>query len=140
MRQAVIVAFLTGAVGLASPSSATASQHELATVRIAHDVLAGGQPLPAGTYQLKLTGEHPTPQPGQSREARQWVELVSGGSVVAREVAEVLRDGDRPAIGASSRPVDPGVRVELLKSGEFVRVSVKREGVRYLVYLPVAHE
>jgi hypothetical protein len=78
-----------------------------------------------------------TPAPGQSWEARQWVEFVADGKVVAREIAEVLNDADLPAVGASSVPVRSGTRVEMLKGDEFLRVSVKRDHVRYLIYLPV---
>jgi hypothetical protein len=108
----------------------------LATVRIPTAVLANGEPLLPGTYELRLTEQRPTPSPGQSLEARQWVEFVAKGKVVAREVAEVLRDNDLPAVGASSVPARSGTRVEMLKGEEFLRVSVKREHERYLIYLP----
>ena len=73
---------------------------------------------------------------GQSWEGRQWVEFVPKGKVVGREIAEVPRDNELPAIGTSSVRVPNGTCVEMLKGGEFLRVSVKRDGVRYLVYLP----
>jgi hypothetical protein len=111
----------------------------LATVRITTAVLADGVPLSPGTYDLRLTQQRPTPSPGQSWEAQQWVEFVANGQVVAREIAEVLRDDDLPAVGASSVPVRGGARVEMLKDGEFLRVSVKRDRERYLLYLPVKH-
>lgn len=109
----------------------------LATVRITTTVMAGGTRLPAGTYEVRLTDEHPTPLPGQSRDAPRWVEFVANGKVVAREIAEVLQDDDLPAVGASAVRVQSGTRVEMLKGGEFLRISVKRERERYLVYLPV---
>jgi hypothetical protein len=68
------------------------------------------------------------------------VEIIAGGNVVAREIAEVLRDDDRPAVGASSQIAQSGTRVEMLKGGEFLRISIKRDGARYLVYLPIANE
>ena len=108
----------------------------LATVRIPTAVLANGEPLLPGTYELRLTEDRPTPSPGQSLEARQWVEFVAKGKVVAREVAEVLHDNDLPDVGASSVPARTGTRVEMLKGDEFLRVSVKREHDRYLIYLP----
>jgi hypothetical protein len=109
----------------------------LATVRIVEPALAGGRPLAPGTYQLRLTDERPTPRPGQSADAQQWVELVADGSVIAREVAEVIRDDDRPNIGASAEHAAEGVRVQMLKGGDFLRISVKRQGIRYLIHLPV---
>ena len=112
----------------------------LVTVRISEAVLASGRPLPSGTYQVRLTNERPAPHPGQSSDAQRWVEFVADGSVVAREVAEVLRDDDRPDIGASSERAAAGVHVQVLKGGEFLRISVKRETVRYLIHLPLVSE
>jgi hypothetical protein len=58
--------------------------------------------------------------------------------VVARDAAEVVTAADGVAVGTSggtiSRP-----RVELLKGGDFMRVSMSRGGERYLIHLPVAH-
>ena len=114
-----------------------AEANMLATVRITSAVMANGALLPAGTYDVRLTPERPTPLAGQSRDARQWVEFVADGKIVAREIAEVLQDDDLPAVGASSLPVHAGTRVDMLKGGEFLRISVKRERERYLIYLPV---
>ena len=108
------------------------------SVRIPITVLADGKPLPPGQYTLRLTGNQP-PQPGQPSGAQQAVEIMAGGKVVARETAEVLRDDDRPPVGASSQSVQSGTRVEMLKGGEFLRISMKRDGARYLVYLPIPH-
>lgn len=112
----------------------------LATVRIAEPALADGRPLPRGTYQVRLMDERPTPRPGQSAAAQQWVEFVADGSVIAREVAEVIRDDDRPDIGASAERAAEGLRVHILQGGDFLRISVKRQGVRYLIHLPVVDE
>jgi hypothetical protein len=138
MRYAITLFIVAGALigraaaGQWAPASAAAGE-VLATVRIPQAVLANGQPLPAGTYDLRLTNEWLTPL------TERWVELVANGTVVAREVAVVLRDDDLPDIGASSVPGRTGTRVEMLKGGEYLRVSVKRAGERerYLVYLPV---
>jgi hypothetical protein len=46
-------------------------------------------------------------------------------------------DDDLPAVGASSLPVRSGTRVDMLKGGEFLRISVKGDRERYLIYLPV---
>ena len=141
MQYAISLVALAGALSVGGaaaqlPARADASE-VLATVRIPHSVLANGKPLPAGTYELRLTNERPTPLVGQSSDAERWVEFVVSGTVVAREVAVVLCDSDLPPIGASSVPSPSGTRVEMLKGGEFVRVSVKKGGDAYLIYLPV---
>ena len=35
-------------------------------------------------------------------------------------------------------PVRDGTRVEMLKGGEFLRISLKRGSERFLIHLPVA--
>jgi hypothetical protein len=133
------VVLLSSLIVIASPSVGQAGTdvNVLAKVRIPTAVLANGALLPPGTYEVRLTEQRPTPSPGQSLEARQWVEFVANGKVVAREIAEVLHDDDLPAVGASSVRVPSGTRVEMLKSDNLLRVSVKRDRERYLVYLPV---
>ena len=124
---------------VASPQSTrpTTTSKDVVSVRIPVAVLADRKPLPAGLYSLRLTGEQPS-QPGQPPGAQEIVEILAGGNVVARETAEVLRDEALPAVGASSVSVQSGTRVEMLKGGEFLRISMKRDGARYLVYLPIA--
>jgi hypothetical protein len=131
----LVVATLAAASAQSLPEA-----NVLATVRIVEPVLAGGRPLAPRTYQLRLTEERPMPRPGQSADAQQWVELIADGSVVAREVAEVIRDDDRPDIGASAERAAEGVRLQMLKGGDFLRISVKRQGIRYLIHLPVIDE
>jgi hypothetical protein len=127
---------VTTITGLAS-ERAVADGNVLTTVRIPTAVLANGAPLPAGTYDIRLTQDQPVPHAGQSRDAQRWVEFVADGKVIAREVAEVLQDHYLPAIGASSLPVRSGTRVDILKGGEFLRISVKRDRERFLIYMPV---
>jgi hypothetical protein len=142
MRYAISLLALAGALGAVSASqekpAPSGSAGVLTAVHITRSVVVNGKPLPAGMYELRLTNERPTPLPGQSPDAERWVEFVANGSVVARETAEVLRDDDLPAEGASSVPTREGTRIDLLRGGEFLRISVKRGAERYLVYLPVA--
>jgi hypothetical protein len=133
---AVACVVSVGAIGQEKQKPA-ADPATLATVRITQSVMANGYPLAAGLYELRLTNERPAPLPGQSAEAERWVEFVANGSIVAREAAVVLRDDDLPSEGASSVRAGEGTRVELLKGGEFLRISVRRGGERYLIYLPV---
>ena len=137
MLRCFLLSLLMPALAVAAPVFQTAtpgaSGGVLGTVTISASVLAGGAPLPVGTYQLRLADDAAPSNPAQRR-----VEFVANGAVAAREVAEVLRDADLPAVGDSARPSTDGVRVEMLKGNEFLRISVKRDGVRYLVHLPVA--
>jgi hypothetical protein len=98
--------------------------------------MAGGQVLEPGTYEMRLTGEHVDPLPGQSADAEQMVEFVKDGRVMARDIAEVM-PRSATAVGTSGR-ASSQARIERLKADDFVRVSINREAERYLVYLPLA--
>jgi hypothetical protein len=141
----VLLLFLTAGILNGNADSARqdtpslpAAAGALATVEIPRPVLADGKPLSPGRYELRVAAERPTPLVGQSPDAQRWVEFVANGAVVGREIAEILRDDDRPSTGASSEPARQGTRVEMLKEGQFLRISVTRAKQRYLVYLPVA--
>jgi hypothetical protein len=134
---------IAAVLGLAALCAGTVLAHHssatLGTVRIMQPVRAGDTLLQPGTYELRVTGEHLMPLPGQSEDAGQYVEFVAKGNVVARVGAEVMT-AEAVAVGTSgtndssiSRP-----RVELLKGGDFLRVSASRGGERYLIHLPVA--
>jgi hypothetical protein len=145
MSQAFLVTTLGCAMSMASLTAqsgvpSTTDSRVLTTVRIATAVTAGGVSLPIGTYELRLTGERPVPLAGQPANAQEWVEFVADGKVVAREAAEILYDDDLEAAGEASQRVKSGTRVEMLKDGEFLRISVKRERQRYLIYLPVKNQ
>jgi hypothetical protein len=138
MRRAFLAVLLVWAFGLDTVNTqSTGAGDILAIVDITARVTAGGYPLPAGTYEIRLTTERPTPLPGASAHAQQRVEFLRDGKVVAREIAEVLDDDDLPSIGLSSHRVTSGTRVELLQGGEFLRISVKRGRERYLLHLTV---
>jgi hypothetical protein len=142
MQSSILAVTMAGllsvcAVRAQSPASAGGSD-AVASVKLPVTVLVNGKPLPPGMYDVRLTGERPALLPGQPSGAQQWVELMAGGKVMAREIAEELRDEDLPAVGASAQPVRSGTRVEMLQGGEFLRISIKREGTRHLLYLPIA--
>ena len=118
------------------PAVAHHGPSALGTVRLTQPVLAGGQTLQPGTYEVRLTGEHVKPLAGQSEDAEQFVVFVSGGRVVAREVAEVM-PGSAGVVGTSGGAAT-SLRVERLKADDFLRVSTNREAERYLIYLPLA--
>jgi hypothetical protein len=137
MRLVTLILCALAGVGLHAQSS-QAETTTLATVHIATTVRVGGTTLAPGTYELRLTGESPVARAGGQRPLQEWVEFVAHGKIVAREAAEILYDDDLPAGGASSQKARAGTRVERLKDGDFLRISVKRERDRYLIYLPVS--
>jgi hypothetical protein len=104
------------------------------SVRIPQPVVAGGTLLEPGVYEIRDTGEHVVPMPGQSPDAEAYIEFVRDGTVVAREVAELTSQEGRPIGTSVTAP--PAIRFEVLKGGDFARVSFTRGGERYLIYLP----
>ena len=118
----------------AGPAFAHHEPASLGTVRITQPVLAGGTTLQPGTYEVRDTGDHVTPLPGQSPDAQTVIEFVKDGMVVAKDVAEVMpgRAGAVGTSGSSGR-----VRAQMLKGGDFLRVSTDHNGERYLIHLPV---
>ena len=134
MARALTVAL--GCLLAVAPTLAHHGPSVLGVVRITQPVMAGGQILEPGTYEMRLTGEHVDPLPGQSADAEQMVEFVKDGRVMARDVAEVM-PGATTAVGTSGS-ASSQARIERLKADDFIRVSIHRGGERYLVYLPMA--
>ena len=120
----------------AGPTLAHHSASMLGTVRITQPVMAGGKMLQPGTYEIRDTGEHATPLPGQSADAQTYVEFVANGTVMAREIAELM--AGQPGPVGTSGSSSPRLRVEMLKGGDFMRVSTSHGNDRYLIHLPVA--
>ena len=127
---ALAVALLAGTAAAHHPPLS------LGTVNIAQPVMVGGSVLQPGSYEIRDNGEHGTPLPGQSPDAQAQIEFVANGMVVARDLAEVIPATERP-VGTSGAAA-PRPLVQVLKGGEFMRVSVTHEGSRYLIHLPRA--
>jgi hypothetical protein len=106
------------------------------TVTIAQPVLADGKPLAAGTYELWISEDRPEVGAGAPSDAQRVVEFAQNGKVVAREIAEVFPTGSRQVVGTSGSSGAAKARVEMLKGGEFLRVSVNDADGRYLIHLP----
>lgn len=136
MTKGISVAITLACVFAGGAVLAHHEQASLGTVTIAQPVLAGGITLRPGTYEVRLTGEHAKPLPGQSEEALQGIEFVQNGTVVARDAAEVI-PGEPARVGTSGRS-STRLRVERLRGDEFVRLSTNRNGERYLIHLAIA--
>lgn len=124
--------------GAATQKPAAAAGNSLGSVTLKTAVMADGQRLGAGTYQVRLTNDSPKPGVGQTPEAERYVEFVSGGKVVGREVAIVVPQADVAQVAKGPRPATGGSRVDMLKGNDYVRVWINRSGMNYLVHLPPA--
>jgi len=110
----------------------------LGTVHLTKNVMADGKPLPAGTYQVRLTDDEPKPAVGESPNAEKYVEFVRGGKVVGREVATVVSAADIGSIAKGKKPKANSSVVEMLKGGDYLRVWINRGGNNYIINMPPA--
>ena len=131
------IALIAGlsSVGAAQAPTSDVNGAVLARVTIPQDVLANGQPLSAGKYELRLTDEWTQPLSEGATQGTQWVEFYANGRPAGREAALVIPASE---IGAISEwhPAPGATRVDTLKDGDFVRVWTNRGGTNYLIYLP----
>lgn len=133
---------------LAAPAAAqTTPQGEVPTgatslgsVNLPRSVMANGETLRAGSYQVRLTAEAAQPSvPGIQME--RWVEFVRGGKVVGREVVSIIPQAEVKDLNSGAKGPRPGAgsaRVEMLKGDDYLRVWINRRGVNYLLHLPPA--
>jgi hypothetical protein len=141
MKHVVLVATLVAglaAAAVVSGQTAPAAGSSLGSVTLAKRVMADGQPLAAGTYQVRLSADVPKPGAGQTAEAERYVEFVRGGKVVGREVASVVSNADIASIVDGPRPANGGSRVDTLKGDDYVRVWINRGGMHYIIHMPPA--
>lgn len=140
MKRIVLVGALVGAfaASTAFAQPGMSSNMALGTVHIARKVMADGKPLPAGTYQVRLTADEPKPAAGQSPSAERYVEFVKGGKVAGREVATVVSAEDIGKIAKGRKPKPNSSVVEMLKGGDYWRVWINKGGTNYIINMPPA--
>ena len=119
-------------------SAQAAGAVNLGSVRIPRAVKGDGQPLPAGTYQVRVT-ETPASPPaaGQTPQFERWAEFVSNGKVVAREVVTVVPASDIKQVAEQTPPPAGGYRTEVLKGNDYLRLWINRGGYHYLIHFNI---
>jgi hypothetical protein len=148
MKRIWVVGILSAAlsVGLvaaqAPQGEVPAGEQALGTIRLPRSVLADGKPLPAGSYQVRLTSQSAEPTvAGQRVDLNRWVEFVQGGQVRGREVVTIIPAAELKDLhsgGTGPRPAAGSSRVEMLKGDDYLRVWINRGGVNYLIHMPPA--
>jgi hypothetical protein len=119
--------------------AAPAGDLMLGSVRLPKGVTADGKPLPAGTYQVRLTAQEATPPAvGTTEKLERWVEFVQGGSVKGREVATIVPQAEAKLVAKDPPPPAGGSKVQTLKGNDYVRLWFNKAGNHYLVYLPTS--
>ncbi len=104
-------------------------------VRIPRNVLAGGQPLAAGNYELALAKEGHAA--GSQAPVEPLVEFRRNGRVIGKEVATVIPASEVATVLKTNRPKTGQARVSLLKGNDSVRVWINQNGTYYMVHLPM---
>ena len=145
MKKLILVGILGAALAAVGTPAARVSAQAmdkamaLGTIHLAKAVMVDGTRLSAGTYQLRLTMDHPKPATGESPESEQFVEILKGTTVVARDVATVVSKADIGAIAKGETPPAAGsAKVEMLKGDDYIRVWVNKDGTHYLLHFQVA--
>jgi len=99
-------------------------------------VTADGKPLPAGTYQVRLTAEEAKPDAvGASKNVERWVEFVQGGTVKGREVVSIVPQDEIKMVEKDTPPAPGASKVQMLKGNDYLRVWINKGGNYYLVHL-----
>ena len=141
-------AFLGAAVGLSAQakpqmdkpamSAQAGTAVNLGSIRIPRAVKGDGQPLPAGTYTVRVTETPASPQvPGQTPQYERWAEFMRGGKVVAREVVTIVPGSDIKLVAEQTPPPSGGYRAEVLKGNDYLRLWINRGGNHYLIHFNI---
>jgi len=118
--------------------TAPAGELVLGTVHFPKAMTADGKPLPAGTYQVKLTAQESKPDAkGQSENLERWVEFLQKGAVKGREVVTIVPQAEVKNVVKDAPPKPGGMpKVQTLRGNEYVRVWFNKAGNHYLIYFP----
>jgi hypothetical protein len=110
----------------------------LGTVRLAKATTADGKPLPAGTYQVRLTAQEAKPDArGASENIERWVEFVQRGTVKGREVVSIVPQNEVKNVVKDTPPRAGGPpKVQVLRGNDYLRVWFNKAGNHYLIYFP----
>jgi hypothetical protein len=141
MKHVILTALLVSALGFTGVSTVAqeaANNTVIGSVTLSRKVLADGQPLAAGTYQVRLSPDQVKPVVGESPDAERYVEFVRAGKVVGREVATVISNSDMATMGKYGKPPTNSSKVETLRGGDYLRIWINRGSNNYLIHFPTA--
>ena len=121
----------------AAAPMAPAGDVALGSVRLPRAVTADGKPLPAGSYQVRLTAQEAKPAAvGTTVALERWVEFVQGGAVKGREVVSIVPQAEIKMVVKDAPPAAGASKVQVLRGNEYLRVWINKGGNHYLIHLP----
>jgi len=110
----------------------------LGSVELPRRVMANGETLASGTYDVRVTGDSATPgAPGQLPVLERWVEFRQGDEVRGREVVSIIPSSEIEDVAKSAPPASGTSRVELLKGNDYLRVWSNQNNTHYIIHLVV---
>jgi hypothetical protein len=133
MRRLGLIVTFVGVLGAVAVFAQTTA---LGQITIPRRVMADGQALAAGTYQVRLTSETAS-APAAQQNPEQWVEFLRGGQVRGRELATVVPADQIKDIAESAIPRAGQSSVVVLKGGNYLRLWFNHGGTNYLVHLVI---
>src|SRR5687767_4409798 len=121
----------------AAPPSAPQGEVVLGSVRIPRGVMADGKPLPAGSYQVKVTAQEAKPEAvGTTEPLERWAEFLQRGAAKGREVVIIVPQSEIKMVVKDTPPRPGAPRVQLLRGNDYLRVWFNKDGNHYLIYFP----
>jgi hypothetical protein len=110
----------------------------LGSVELPRRVMANGETLASGTYDVRVTGDSATPgAPGQLPVLERWVEFRQGDEVRGREVVSIIPNSEIADVAKTAPPASGTSRVELLKGNDYLRVWSNQDNTHYIIHLVV---
>ena len=110
----------------------------LGTIELPRRVMANGETLGAGSYDVRLTAQQANPDTvGALQVLERWVEFRQGDEVRGREVVSIVPGAEIGDVAKSAPPGSGTSRVELLRENEFLRVWINQGGTHFLIHLTV---
>ena len=120
------------------PAPAPTPVTMLGTVHISKAVKADGQPLAAGTYQMRMTEREAAPAAaGQTPQYERWAEFLQRGQVKGREVVTIVTPDAARQVLKEKFPPSGGYRADVLKGGDYYRIWFNKGGTHYLVHFNI---
>ena len=110
----------------------------LGSVSLPRAVTADGKPLPAGTYQVRLTAQPAAPDAvGATETLERWVEFLQGKTVKGKEVVSIVPQAEIKTVVKDAPPAANASKVQVLRGNDYLRVWINRGGNHYLVHFPI---
>jgi hypothetical protein len=139
-----ILGFTVGPANVALAQTAPASvdvpagQVALGSVELPRRVMANGEALASGTYEVHVTGDSATPDaPGQLQVLERWVEFRQGDEIRGREVVSIVPQSEIQNVAKTAPPASGTSRVELLRGDDYLRVWSNQNNTHYIIHLVV---